>query len=204
MRNSWWIGLLLLALTACGGAGDDKSDAPATPSASTSPSEAVESPSAEPQTTDPSESTAPTMSGNARRNPACRLLSLDEVTAASRLDVIGVLGLPADKTNPDKRSESCTWFLDPKIIQSSLVVQYTLYDQPPAELIAYYPQVIAQGFGKAVPRLGDSSKIDGHVLDTIYRRAEIHVTLLTHAEATRADQKAAIALMRRVMTGLRQ
>lgn len=185
---------LCLALTGCGGGSTS-----AAPQATGVVSQPVASPSAE-----ESQTTAPTLRGNAATNPACKLLSLDQVATAASLNVIGVLGLPADTTNPAKHSESCTWFLDSKDVQSSLVVQYTLFAKPPADLKAYYPQVITQGFGKAVPKLGDISKIKGHVLDTIYKRAEIHVSLLTHAEATAQDQAAAIAVMRLVMAGIPQ
>jgi hypothetical protein len=188
------VAVLCLALAGCGG---DRTNA--APQATGVVSQPAPSPSAE-----ESQTTAPTLRGNAAINPACKLLSLDQVATAGGLNVIGVLGLPADTTNPAKHSESCTWYLDSKDVQSSLVVQYTLFAKPPADLMAYYPQVIAQGFGKAVPKLGDISKIKGHVLDTIYKRAEIHVSLLTHAEATAQDQAAAIAVMRLVMAGIRQ
>lgn len=198
-RRQWFVAGtavgLCLALTGCGGGSNTK----AAPQATELVTQPVASPSAE-----ESQTTAPTLRGNAATNPACKLLSLDQVATAASLNVIGVLGLPADTTNPAKHSESCTWFLDSKDVQSSLVVQYTLFAKPPADLKAYYPQVITQGFGKAVPKLGDISKIKGHVLDTIYKRAEIHVSLLTHAEATAQDQAAAIAVMRLVMAGIPQ
>ncbi|MEO6203911.1 MAG: hypothetical protein ABIO67_00785 [Mycobacteriales bacterium] len=148
--------------------------------------------------------TPPTMLGNAATNPACALLSVEQVAANANLPVTGLRGLVGDTHNPDKHSESCTWYLDSKDVQSSLVLQYTLFSQPPSDVRAYYPQVIEQGFGKAVPNLGDISKIYGHALDTVFKRAEIHVTLLTHAEATPADQAAAIAIMRLVLAGLPQ
>lgn len=194
--------ILSLALASCGG-GDDVTAANDTAVTPPSSSASISAPESSRSAT---ESTAPkvNLQGNAATNPACKLLTLEEVQAAVHLDVIGMLGLPADTTNPDKHSESCTWFLDPKVVQSSLVVQYTTYAQPPSDLIAYYPQVIASGFGKAVPELGTVSKIDGHVLDTVYQRTEIHVTLVTHAEATAADQAAAIGLMRVVMRGIKQ
>lgn len=185
--------VLSVVLAGCGA-----SEQTASPAASTSVAPAP-SPSEEVVP-----SMAPTLRGNASTNPACKLLSVEQVSSSAGLAVIGVLGLPADNTNPAKHSESCTWFLDPKVVQSSLVVQYTLYAKPPADLKAYYPQVVAQGFGTAVPHLGDISKIKGHVLDTIYKRAEIHVSLLTHAEASPEDQTAAIALMRLVMRGIAQ
>lgn len=185
---------LSLALAGCGG-----SSKAASPLASTVAIQPSASPSAE-----EAQATAPTLRGNAATNPACKLLSLEQVSAAAGLTVNGVLGLPADKSNPAKLAESCTWYLESKSVQSSLVLQYTLYARPPADLKAYYPQVIAQGFGKAVPHLGDISKVSGHVLDTIYRRAEIHVSLLVHAEATPQDQAAAISLMRLVMAGIKQ
>jgi hypothetical protein len=183
-----------LVLTACGGSTSVTRSAP---TASPSPAESTQP--AVQETESP-----PTLRGNAATNPACALLSSAQVSALSRLKVVAILGLPADTTDPAKHSESCTWLLDPKDVQSSLVVQYTLYARPPADVRGYYPQVIAQGFGKAVPHLGDISKIQGHVLDTVYRRAEIHVSLLTHAEATRADQAASVAVMRLVMAGLHQ
>ena len=204
MRTIICAGLLLVTLSACGGDGDaDESASGETASDSLSPSAPITSPDPSPAA---EESTAPpvNLQGNAAANPACALLNVEQVHAASGLDVIGMLGLPADSTNPDKHSESCTWFLDPKVVQSSLVVQYTTYGQRPQDVIAYYPQVIAGGFAKAVPHLGTISKIQGHVLDTIYKRTEIHVTLLTHAEATPADQAATIHLMRVVMKGIEQ
>lgn len=157
---------------------------------------AASSPTATPE---PSGAPAPELRGNAATNPACMLLTTQQVSTLSGLAVIALLGLPSDKTNPAKRSESCTWFLDPKVVQSSLVVQYTLYAKPPSDVRAYYPQVVKQGYARAVPHLGDVSKISGHVLDTVYKRSEVHVTLLTHAEATAADQAATIALMRLVL-----
>lgn len=69
---------------------------------------------------------------------------------------------------------------------------------------AYYRQVIQQGYYKAVPKLGEVAKIDRHVVDAVYKRAEIHVELLVHAEATTADQAAAIQIMRLVMRGIAQ
>jgi hypothetical protein len=195
MRTSLPTALLLASLTACGGASHPR------PAAVPVTSEPAPPPSEEPV----AEAVAPpTLRGNAATNPACALLTLEQVSAASGLDVVGVLGLPADSTNPAKHSESCTWFLDPKVVQSSLVLQYTLYAKPPADLKAYYPQVIQQGFGTAVRGLGDISKVKGHVLDTVYKRAEVHVSLLVHAEATPADQAASVGLMRLVLAGLKQ
>jgi hypothetical protein len=204
MRKSICAGLLVLAtLTSCGGedAGgstgdDDTAAAPAPSSLQPAPE------SSAPET---SAAAAPVnLQGNAARNPACKLLSIGEVEAAAGLTVIGILGLPADTTNPDKHSESCTWFLEPKVVQSSLVVQYTRYGEPPADVIAYYPQVVDQGLATAVPNLGTVSKINGHVLDTIFQRTEIHVTLLTHAEATSEDQRSTVGLMRTVMPRIKQ
>jgi hypothetical protein len=196
MKTPACAALLLLCLTGCaGGAARPAADAATSQPDSTLASATAEaSPAAE----------APAMRGNAATNPACKLLSLNQVSTQAALPVIAVLGLPADTTNPAKHSESCTWFLEPKVVQSSLVVQYTMFAKPPADLKAYYPQVIAQGFGRAVPKLGDISKIQGHVLDTVYKRAEIHVSLLTHAEATAQDKLATIALMRLVMAGIKQ
>jgi hypothetical protein len=208
MRPARWVlagsafGLsLALALAGCGGGGSNADDEK--PSDTPSASEAVTAPETSPTVTE-SNAAPINMQGNAATNPACKLLTLDQVQTAAGLDVIGMLGLPADTTNPDKHSESCTWFLDPKVVQSSLVVQYTTYGTRPADVIAYYPQVIDGGFATAVPKLGTVSKINGHVLDTIYKRTEIHVTLLTHAEATAADQAATIGLMRIVMVGIKQ
>lgn len=197
MRTPTFLGTMLgaaLALTACG-SGDSAGSPPPAPVATASSTAAAE----------PTEATtAPTLRGNAATNPACALLTTDQVATLSGLRVVGLLGLPADKSNPAKLSESCTWFLDPKVIQSSLVVQYTLYAKPPADVLGYYPQVVEQGFAQAVPKLGDVSKIQGHVLDTVHKRAEIHVSLLTHAEATPEDQAASIEIMRLVMAGLKQ
>jgi len=86
-------------------------------------------------------------------------------------------------------------------------VQYTLHPQPPTSLKAYYKDVIRQGYGKAVPKLGDVAKIFGNVgpvVDAVYRRAEIHVTVLVHPEATAEDRAAAIQLTRLVMAGIKQ
>lgn len=210
MRRYQWIvagtTVVCLAVAGCGG------DASPTPPASGVVSQPAPPPPAtapaatEPAATEPATApaAAPTLRGNAATNPACKLLSIEQVTTHAGLSVLGVLGLVADTSNPAKHSESCTWLLEAKDVQSSLVVQYTLFAKPPADLKAYYPQVIKQGFGEAVPQLGDISKIQGHVLDTIDRRAEIHVSLLTHAEATAEDQAAAIAIMRLVMAGMPQ
>jgi hypothetical protein len=202
MRTTFCAALLLVSLAACGG-GDGDEGGSADEKADVAPSETLTTPEPSPTVT---ESAAPPINiqGNAETNPACQLLTVEQVAAAAGLDVIGMLGLVADKTNPDKLSESCTWFLDPKVVQSSLVVQYTVFGSPPADLKAYYPQVIEQGFAKRVPRLGAISKINGHVLDTIFKRSEIHVTLLTHAEATAEDQAAMIGLMRLVIAGIKQ
>jgi hypothetical protein len=196
MKTTLVVLTMVAALTACGGSGSSKV---ATPAATT----VVVTPSAEPSA-EASQVAAPTLRGNAATNPACKLLSLGQVATAARLNVTGILGLPSDLTNPAKRSESCTWYLDSKNVQSSLVVQYTVYARPPTDIKGYYPQVIAQGFGKTVPKLGDISKIYKHALDTVYKRAEIHVTLLTHAEATAEDQAASIAVMRLLLAGIRQ
>ncbi|MGB9378797.1 MAG: DUF3558 family protein [Mycobacteriales bacterium] len=183
-----------LALAGCGSAAKPLTTQPRSAlSAAPAPSSAA--PSAPP---------APTLRGNAATNPACKLLTLEQVSAASGLDVVGVLGLDSGPVNPAKHSESCTWFLDPKYVQSSLVVQYTVYAKHPAELPPYYRQVIAQGYGKAVASLGEISKMDKHALDTIDRRAEVHVTLLVHAEATPQDQEATVQLMRLVLPGIPQ
>lgn len=208
MRPTRWVlagpalGLsIALALAGCGGGGSNADDEK--PSDTPSVSAPVTMPETSPSAT---ESTAApiNMQGNAATNAACQLLTVDQVQAAAGLDVVGMLGLPPTTASPSSHSESCTWFLDPKVVQSSLVVQYTVHAQRPTDVIAYYPQVIEQGFGKKVPELGTISKIYGHVLDTIYKRAEIHVTLLTHAEATAEDQTATIGLMRVVMAGIKQ
>lgn len=192
MRTTGTAFLLGLALTGCGG--ESRPVAAGSPSPS---AEVVATAQETPASVVP-------LRGNAATNPACALLSQEQVAAEAGLAVVGVLGLAADNSNPAKHSESCTWFLDPKVVQSSLVVQYTLYDKPPADILGYYPQVVAQGFGTVVPKLGDYSKIKGHVVDTVFKRAEIHVTLLTHAEATPEDQAATIRIMRLVMAGIRQ
>ncbi len=184
--------VICLTLAGCGG--DKPSPAAKKPvsafaSSSASPSEAAK---------------APELRGNAATNPACKLLTTDEVTADTGLAVVGVLGLPIDNTGSSKKSESCTWHLDPKIIQASLVVQYTIYPKPPADIVAYYKQVIAQGFGKEVPQLGDIGKIDKHVVDAIYKRAEIHVSLLLHGEATAEDQAKTIEITRKLLTAVPQ
>lgn len=147
---------------------------------------------------------APTLRGNAATNPACKLFTTDEVAAGTGLPVVGVLGLAIDNTASVKKSESCTWYLDSKIVQASLVVQYTLYPKPPTEIATYYKQVIAQGFGKQVPQLGDISKIDKHALDTVYRRYEIHVSMLLHGEATADDQAKTTEIMRQLLTRIPQ
>ena len=196
MKTITWIGLAVALTTACGSGGAAKSHpAPTAPDNST----ALVSPS-----TAPEASYSPRMNGNAATNVACKLLTLEQVTTLSGLNVTGLLGLPTQGVPPAKTSESCTWYLDSTEVQASLVVQYTLFPNAPADLKAYYPQVIKQGFGTAVPKLGDISKINKHALDTIYRRAEIHVTLLRHAETTREDQTATIAFMRLVMPGISQ
>lgn len=203
-RKGWFAALvaagLCCALTGCSNttngsaqAGGATGQAPAasTPTASASPS----------TTATPTASLE--MRGNAATNPACTLLSIDQVAAISGLAVTALLGLPG--TNRDgKRSESCTWYLDPKYVQSSLVVQYTVFDKPPTDLTTYYAQVIKQGYYKKVPNLGDIAKIDKHVIDAIYKRASMSVTLLVHAEATPEDQAASIELMRLVMKGVAQ
>ncbi len=147
---------------------------------------------------------APELRGNAATNPACKLLTTDEVAAATGLTVVEVLGLAIDNTASVKKSESCTWYLDSKIVQASLVVQYTIYPKPPADIKAYYKQVIAQGFGKEIPQLGDIGKIDKHVVDAIYQRAELHVTLLLHGEATADDQAKTIEIARKLLTAVPQ
>ena len=144
------------------------------------------------------------MRGNAATNPACKLLTVDQVATNSGLTVNGVLGLESDTANPAKHSESCTWFLESKEVQASLVVQYTLFAAPPSEITKYYKQLIKQGPAKAVPDLGDVAKIDGHVLDAVYKRATISVTLLSHAQATAEDQAVAIQLTRLAMPGIVQ
>jgi len=145
-----------------------------------------------------------TLRGNAATNPACKLLSIDQVASIAGLPVVGILGLASD---PAQHSESCTWYLEPRYLQSSLVVQYKLYPQPPTSLKAYYKDVIRQGYGKAVPKLGDVAKIFGNVgpvVDTVYRRAEIHVTVLVHPQATAEDRAAAIQFTRLVLAGIKQ
>lgn len=182
-----------IVLAGCGG--DEPSSKPKQPvSGLASPSA---SPSAEPVK-------APELRGNAATNPACKLLTTDEVTAETGLAVVGVLGLAIDNTGSVKKSESCTWHLDPKIIQASLVVQYTIHPAPPADIKAYYKQVIAQGVGKEIAGLGDIGKIDNHVVDAIYKRAEIHVTLLLHGEATAEDQAKTIQITRKLLTAVPQ
>jgi hypothetical protein len=154
--------------------------------------------------TEESPTTAVTLRGNAATNPACKLLSVEQVGAIAGLPVVGILGLTGNRA---QHSESCTWYLEPRYLQSSLVVQYKLYPEPPTGLTAYYRDVIAQGYGKAVPQLGDVAKIFGDVgpvVDTVYRRAEVHVTVLVHPAATAADRAAAIRLMRIVLAGIRQ
>ncbi|HEY8621941.1 MAG TPA: hypothetical protein VIM01_17905 [Dermatophilaceae bacterium] len=192
-----------LALAACGstpgGGSAQKSGAVTSQADSSTPSEVPASPS-----TDESPTEAVTLRGNAATNPACKLLSVDQVATIAGLPVVGILGLATD---PAQHSESCTWYLEPKYLQSSLVVQYTLHPQPPTSLKAYYKDVIRQGYGKAVPKLGDVAKIFGNVgpvVDAVYRRAEIHVTVLVHPEATAEDRAAAIQLTRLVMAGIKQ
>lgn len=192
-----------LALAACGstpgGGSAQKSGAVTSQADSSTPSEVPASPS-----TDESPTEAVTLRGNAATNPACKLLSVDQVATIAGLPVVGFLGLATD---PAQHSESCTWYLEPKYLQSSLVVQYTLHPQPPTSLKAYYKDVIRQGYGKAVPKLGDVAKIFGNVgpvVDTVYKRAEIHVTVLVHPEATAEDRAAAIQLTRLVMAGIKQ
>jgi len=197
--------VMCLALVGCGstttgqGKSRPSSVVPSPPTSSALP----QSSSAAASPTD-SPTAAPTLRGNAATNPACKLLSIDQVASIAGLPVVGVLGLAID---PAQHSQSCTWYLEPKYLQSSLVVQYTLYAQPPTSVKAYYRQVIAQGYGTAVPKLGDIAKIFGKVgpvVDAVYKRAEIHVTLLVHTQATAEDQAAAIQITRLVIAGIKQ
>lgn len=193
-RRLWFATALLVVLAACGGAStSDKGASPPDEPTASSTTSATTPPAAAPQ-----------MRGNAATNPACKLLTLEQITTLTGLNVTGLLGLPT-QGDAAKKAESCTWYLDSETIQASLVVQYTVYAKPPADLLAYYPTVVKQGLGKRVPKLGDYSKIDSAVLDTIDRRAEIHVTLRLHyPEATPEDQAATIAIMRLVMAGVPQ
>jgi hypothetical protein len=158
---------------------------------------------AAPTSTSAAPTSAPTVGGNAATNPACKLLSFEQIATHSTLAVTGVSGLVAGDPSPDRHSEQCTWYLDPKYVQSSVVVQYTRYSKPPSDIATYYRSVIKQGYGKLVPNLGTIAKIDKHVVDVVYARYEIHLTLLVHAEATAADQAGAIELVRLVMKGLK-
>lgn len=201
MKLMPWIGLLLAATTACGSGPSSSNNVAPTP---VQPESAAVSTSPDPlEPVDAPSSLTPTMNGNAATNTACKLLSPEQVTTLSGLAVTGLLGLPAQGAGRAGTSESCTWFLDSQEIQASLVVQYTLYPKPPADLLAYYPTVVKQGLGKRVPKLGDYSKIDSAVLDTIDRRAVAHVTLRLHyPQATAEDQARSIAVMRLVLAGL--
>ncbi|PZS34320.1 MAG: hypothetical protein DLM58_05935 [Pseudonocardiales bacterium] len=146
---------------------------------------------------------APELRGNAATNPACKLLSIDQVATISGLAVNGLLGLPRS-TASNRYSESCTWYLDSKDIQASLVVQYTLYARAPTELVTYYRQTIKDGYYKRVPQLGDVAKIDKHAVDAIDKRVGVSVILLVHAEATAEDQAADIQFTRLVLKGIAQ
>lgn len=194
------------ALAACGGStADDTKAGPAktvtvTATVTARPSAALSSASVSTPAGPPSEAE---ILGNAATNPACKLLTVEQVAANSGLAVTGIKGLPGSTAN-GKNMQNCTWFLDPKYVQSSLVVQYTVYPEPPKDIVDYYKSVIKQGYGKLVPNLGTIAKVDKHVVDAVYRRAEIHVTLLVHAESTAADMDGAIQLMRLVMKGIKQ
>lgn len=195
MKRHLWIAALLVSLTACGG-GDKSKDAardgPAT-SASSQPTETTAPPF------------AVEMRGEAATSPACKLLTVEQVTAISGLSVTAMSGLPTQGVAPSPISESCTWFLDSKEIQASLVVQFGLTAQPRADLLAYYPTVVQQGIAKQVPGLGDYSKVESAVIDTIYKRAEIHSTLRLHyPEATPEDQAKNVEIMRLLMAGIPQ
>lgn len=194
MKPTVWIVCLLVALAGCGGGGGDEPKSVAThrtsaPAESSQPAESA--------------AAAPTMRGNAATNRACKLLTLEQVKTLSGLNVTGLLGLPTQGVAPASTSENCTWYLDSKEIQASLVVQYTKHPKPPADLLAYYPTVVKQKLAERVPHLGDFSKISSAVLDTLDGRYEIHVTLRRHyPEATPEDKSATIAIMRLVMAGV--
>lgn len=194
-RNLWIPAVLLGLLTACGGG--DKPDAAPTeaPTSSTS--------------TQPTESNSPPaaveMRGTAATSPACKLLTLQQVTTISGLNVTAMSGLPTQGVAPSPISETCTWFLDSTEIQASLVVQFSVSAQPRADLLAYYPTVVKQGVAKRVEGLGDYSKVESAVLDTIDRRAEIHSTLRLHyPQASPEDQAKNVAFMRLLMAGIAQ
>ena len=196
MKTPPWITVLLVVLAGCGGGKETKDAAPPTAPASSESSQTTEA---------PVPTAAPEMRGNAATNAACKLLTLEQVATLSGLNVTGLLGLPTQGVAPASTSENCTWFLDSKEIQASLVLQYTVHAKRPADVLAYYPTVVKQGLAKEVPNLGDYSKISSAVLDTIDNRAEIHVTLRLHyPDATPQDQAATIAIMRFVMAGVPQ
>ena len=145
------------------------------------------------------------MRGEAATSPACKLLTPEQVSTISGLKVTAMSGLPTQGVAPSAVSESCTWFLDSTEIQASLVVQFTVFPTPPADVLAYYPTVVQQGFAKEVPDLGDYSKISSAVLDTIDGRAEIHSTLRLHyPQATSEDQAKNVAFMRLLIVGIAQ
>lgn len=195
------IGIVAAGCGSESGSGDDASST----SNSAPPTEAPTSSASTQPTEAPAPATEVEMRGEAATSLACKLLTLEQVIDISGLNVSGMLGLPTQGVAPSAVSESCTWFLDSKEIQASLVVQYTVFPTPPANVLAYYPKVVQQGFAKEVPDLGDYSKISSAVLDTIDRRAEIHVTLRLHyPDATPEDQAKTIAIMRLVTAGIPQ
>jgi hypothetical protein len=194
-RTPWILAVLLALLTACGSG--DKSDAAPTDVPASSASTQPTAPSSPPTTVE--------MRGAAATSPACKLLTLEQVTTISGLHVTAMSGLPTQGVAPSAVSESCTWFLDSTEIQASLVVQFGLFAHPPADLLAYYPTVVEQGIAKHIAGLGDYSKVESAVLDTIDGRAEIHSTLRLHyPEATPEDQAKNVALMRLVIAGISQ
>jgi hypothetical protein len=100
---------------------NDKGSSVVAPATAPTAPDAV--PPAAPAPIAPSEAAPPRLRGNAETNPACKLLTIEQVSTSAGLPVSAVLGLVADTANPAKHSESCTWFLASEEIQASLVVQ---------------------------------------------------------------------------------
>lgn len=174
------LGVAFVLTAGCSSSTKGHGTAPASahrPASSHRPASAA--PVAEASTAPPS-AAAVELRGDAATNKACRQASAAELERITGGHIVAELGLTGAGAY-SKTTASCTWYFTPTEISSPVViVQYGRSDTVRKDVIAYYRDVIKQGYGKLIPGVGDIAKWYKHDIDVIDGRVVLTVRTYLH------------------------
>ena len=189
MRWRSIIGCAVVAavLAGCGGSNEPA----AAPDTTTSNTAAATS------TTDPPPAPGPAVTGDAADNPACDLVSVEEIQQGVGANVTEVKGL----TGPGAYAEqllSCTWYLDSTDVGiASVSLQW---ERPIGQwhdsIASLYQSDVDQDLALALDGVGDAGMVQGTTAEAVSGDHIVRVSVLMHPAPTDSDQANASDLLR--------